>query len=225
MWLLAGLLAPVIGFVVLLRALGNAVEALAVTDAVPMLWVLIYALRRRQVEPLGASVATLAGVALLLTIALGGSPLPLELHRAVFPAAVGLACLISLVVRRPLLSIAAARLAARTRDAAAERRPGLGAAISRGTLSTLIGVIGITLLTDAAAQITLALTVSPSTFGVVAPLAGHLIVGLGLAISVVYLRSATRRDRKREPQRPPDSSATPGRRSTGGPTEPTEIAT
>ena len=101
-----------IGFVVLLRALGNATEALAVTDSIPMLWVLTYALRRRRIEPLGATAATLAAIALLLTIALGGSPLPLELHRAVFPAAVGLACLISLAVRRPLVSIAAARLAA-----------------------------------------------------------------------------------------------------------------
>ncbi len=225
MWLVAGLLAPVIGFVVLLRALGNAVEALAVTDSVPMLWVLVYALRHRRVEPLGASAATVAGIALLLTIALGGSPLPLELHRAVFPAAVGLGCLISLALRRPLLSIAAARLAARTRDVAAERRPGLGAAINHRALSTLTAVIGVTLLADAAAQITLALTVSPSTFGVVARLAGHLIVGLGLAICVVYLRSSIRRERKPERQRPPDSPATPGRTSTGAPTEPREIAT
>ena len=122
--LVAGLLAPVIGFVVLLRALGNATEALAVTDSIPMLWVLAYALWRRRIEPLGATAATLAAIALLLTIALGGSPLPLELHHAVFPGTVGLACLISLAARRPLLSIALARLAKRSQDVAAEDRPG-----------------------------------------------------------------------------------------------------
>ena len=223
--LVAGLLAPVIGFVVLLRAMGNATEALAVTDSIPMLWVLAYALWRRRIEPLGATAATLAAIALLLTIALGGSPLPLELHHAVFPGTVGLACLISLAARRPLLSIALAKLAKRSQDVAAEDRPELGPRIAPRALTTLTALIGVTLLTDAAAQVALALTVSASTFGVVARIAGHVIVGAGLAICVVYLRSAVRRGRAREPERPPDSAATPGRKSISPPTEPREIPT
>lgn len=223
--LVAGLLAPLIGFVVLLHALGNATEALAVTDSIPMLWVLTYALWRRRIEPLGASAAALAAIALLLTIALGGSPLPLELHHAVFPGTVGLACLISLAARRPLLSIALARVAKSSRDVAVERRPRVDAFIAHRALSTLTAIIGVVLLTDAAAKIVFALTVSPSTFGVVARVAGHLIVGVGLAICVVYLRSAIRRDRERGPERPPDSAATPGWKSTAPPTEPREIPT
>ena len=193
--LVAGLLAPVIGFVVLLRALGNATEALAITDSIPMLWVLAYALRRRRIEPLGATAAALAAIALLLTIALGGSPLPLELHRAVFPGAVGLACLISLAARRPLLSIALAKLAKRNQDVAAAGRPGFAPRIAPRALSTLTAIIGVTLLTDAAAQVTLALTVSAATFGVVARIVGHVIGGVGLVICVVYLRAGVRRDR------------------------------
>lgn len=223
--LVAGLLAPLIGFVVLLHAFGDATEALAVTDSIPMLWVLTYALWRRRIEPLGASAATLAAIALLLTIALGGSPLPLELHRAVFPGTVGLACLISFAARRPLLSIAFARLAKSSREVAAERRPRVDAFIAHRALSTLTAVIGVTLVTDAAAQIVLALTVSPSTFGVVARVAGHLIVGVGLAICVVYLRWAIRRGRRREPELPPASTATSAWKSTAPPTEPREIPT
>jgi hypothetical protein len=223
--LVAGLLAPLTGFVVLLHALGNATEALAVTDSIPLLWVLTYALWRRRIEPVGASAAALAAIALLLTIALGGSPLPLELRHAVFPGTVGLACLISLAARRPLLSIALARLAKSNRDVAAERRPSLDAFIAHRALTTLTAVIGVTLLTDAAAMIVLALTVSPSTFGVVARVAGHLIVGVGLAICVVYVRSAIRRDREREPERPPDSAATSGWKPTAPPTAPREIPT
>ena len=221
--LVTGLLAPVIGFVVLLRALGNATEALAVTDAIPMLWVLAYALWRRRIEPLGASAALVAAIALLLTIALGGSPLPLELHHAVFPGTVGLACLISLAARRPLLSIALARLAKRGQDVAAEHQPEPSPRMPPRALSTLTALIGVTLLTDAAAQIVLALAVSPSTFGVVARIVGHVIVGVGLATCVVYLRSAIRRDPGREPERPPDSALTPDRKSTAPPTEPREI--
>ncbi|MBV9006056.1 MAG: hypothetical protein JO181_15450 [Solirubrobacterales bacterium] len=53
--LLAGLLGPLIGFIALLHALGNATEALAVTSSIPMLWVLAYALWRRRIEPAGAT--------------------------------------------------------------------------------------------------------------------------------------------------------------------------
>ena len=212
---------PVIGFVVLLRALGNATEALAVTDSIPMLWVLAYALWRRRIEPLGATAATLAAIALLLTIALGGTPLPLELHHAVFPGTVGLACLISLAARRPLLTIALARLTQRSQGVAAEGQPGLAPRIAPRALSTLTALIGVTLLTDAAAQVVLALTVSASTFGVVARIVGHVIVGVGLAICVVYLRWAVRRS----PERTPDSAATPDRKSTAAPTEWREIPT
>jgi hypothetical protein len=223
--LVAGLLAPLIGFVVLLHALGNPTEALAITDSIPMLWLLAYALWRRRIEPVGASAAALSTIALLLTIALGGSPLPLELHHAVFPATVGLACLISLAARRPLLSIGLARLAKSKHHVATESRPKLDAFIAHGALSTLSAVIGVTLLTDAAAQIVLALTVSTSTFGVVARVAGHLIVGVGLAICVLYLRSAIRRDRERDYHRTPDSIGTPGSTSTPPPTGPREIPT
>jgi len=110
---LAGLLVPLIAFVVLRQTLGNATKALAITEAIPSLWVLAYAIWRRRIEPVGATAVAGFGIALLVTIASGGSALPLELHRAVFPGAVGLACLVSLVARRPLLSIASAKRSSR----------------------------------------------------------------------------------------------------------------
>jgi hypothetical protein len=223
--LVAGLAIPVIGFVVLLRALGNATEALAVTDSIPMLWVLAYALWRRRIEPLSATAATLAATALLLTIALGGSPLPLELHHAVFPGTVGLACLISVAVRRPLLTIALARLTQRREDVAAEHQPELSRRVAPRTLSTLTALIGVTLVTDAATQVALALTLSVATFGVVARIAGHVVVGIGLAICVVYLRWAVRRASGHGPKPTPDSAATPHPMSTAPPSERREIPT
>ncbi len=108
--LLAGLLVPLI-FIVLLEVLGNATRALAITEAIPLLWVIGYAIWRRKIEPVGAIAVAGFGIALLLTIALGGSPPPLKLHRALFPGTVGLAFLISLVAWRPLLESAKNRLA------------------------------------------------------------------------------------------------------------------
>jgi hypothetical protein len=125
--LIAGLLVPVIAFVAFLRTLGNATEALAITEAIPVLWVLAYAVWRRRIEPVGATAFAGFGIALLLTIALGGSSLPLELHRALFPGAVGLACLISLAARRPLLEIAKSKLAKERPEATVQARSQLDA--------------------------------------------------------------------------------------------------
>ncbi len=181
--LLAGLLVPVIAFVVLHQALGNATKALAITEAIPSLWVLAYAVSRRRIEPVGVIAFAGFGIALLVTIASGGSALPLELHRALFSGAVGLACLISLAARRPLLSIAKAKL-----EAPPATRPKPDTPDGHHALAVLTAIIGVMFLTNAAAQIILAFTVSTSTFGVVAHVATWAIIGTGLAVCALYLR-------------------------------------
>lgn len=56
------------------------------------------------------------------------------------------------------------------------------------SLTTLTAIIGTTLLADAAAQIILAFTVSPTTFGVVARIASWVIVATGLAVYALCVR-------------------------------------
>jgi hypothetical protein len=219
--LVAGLLVPVIVFVAFLRTLGNATEALAISEAIPVLWVLAYAVWRRRIEPVGATAVAGVGIALLLTIALGGSPLPLELHRALFPGAVGIACLISLAARRPLLEIAKSRLANERPEATVQARPQLEASDAHHALAVLTAIIGVTTSADAAAQITLAFTVSPATFGLAAHIAAWVIIGVGLAACALYLRWTVRRQRDRT--RPPGPQSAPGSHSP--PTEPKEMPT
>ena len=216
--LLTGLLVPLIAFVVILQTLGNATEALAIAEAIPMLWVLAYAIWRRRIEPVGATAVAGFGIALLVTIALGGSALPLELHRAVFPGAVGLACLISLAARRPLLSVASSKLEHARPEPAPATRPRLDTPGSHQVLAVLTAIIGVTLLADAATQVALALTVSTSTFGVVARLASWVIVGAGLAVCVLYLRW-THTHTQRNGTQAPRSESTPQ------PTNPGEMRT
>lgn len=192
--LLAGLLVPLIAFVVLVQSLGNATAALAISDAIPLLWVVAYAVWRRRIEMVGATAVAVFAIALLLTIALGGSSLPLELHRAVFPGAVGLACVISVAARQPLPSIASTKLARARPEATAATGPRLDTPRSHHALAMVTAIIGVTLTADAAAQIVLAFTVSTSTFGVVARVASWVIVGTGLVVCGLYLRrSLTRR--------------------------------
>lgn len=186
--LLAGLLLPLVAFVVLVQSLGDATEALAITDAIPLLWVLVYGVWRRRIEPVGLTAFGVFAVAVLLTIALGGSSLPLELHRAVFPGAVGLACLVSRAARRPLLAIASTKLAQGRAEGAAQTRSEAETPGAHRALAALTAIIGVTCVADAAAQIILAFTVSTSTFGELARVASYVIIGAGLAVCALYLR-------------------------------------
>jgi hypothetical protein len=64
-------------------------------------WLLAYGIWRRKIKPVALIALAVFALALVLSIAFGGSALSLELRRAVFPGTVGLACLISLAVHRP----------------------------------------------------------------------------------------------------------------------------
>lgn len=181
----AGLLVPVVAFVVFLETFGDATEALAVAEALPLLWVLVYAVWRRRIEPVGALAVAGFAVALLLTIVLGGSSRPLELHRALFPGMVGLACLVSLGLGRPLLwSVAVKRGRA---DPETATRSELDAPGARHVLVVVTAIVGVFLTADAATQVTLAFTVSTSTFGVVSHVASWAIIGKGIAAGALYL--------------------------------------
>ncbi len=203
--LLAGLAVPVIAFVVLLRVVGNATGALAITDAIPVLWLIGFGIWRRRIEPIGLIAVAVFAIALVLTIAFGGSSLPLELRRAVFPGAVGLACLISIAAGRPLLLVASARVRRARPEQAGADRPDLDSPGARRSLTIVTAIIGVTFVADAAAQIVLALTVSTATFGVVARIASYAIFGVGLAIVFLYVRFTRARLRRRsEAERGPE---------------------
>lgn len=200
--LIVGLALPVIAFLVLLQVIGNATGALAVTDAVPLLWVVAYGIWRHRIEPVGLIAVAVFALALVLTFVFGGSPLPLELRRSWFPGAVGLAFLVSLAVRRPLLHVAAVKLAGThpAQTAGAERdleSPG-----ARRALATLTAIVGFTGTADAAAQIALALTLSTTQFVVFARVASWTIIGCGLAVGAVYVRRVRRRLDGRRSHRP-----------------------
>jgi hypothetical protein len=131
--------------------------------------------------------------------------------------------LIRLAARRPLLEIAKTKLAKEKPEATVQAGSRLDASDAHHALAVLTAIIGVTLVTDAAAQVTLAFTVSTSTFGVVARPASWVIVGVGLAVCGAYVRSTIRHHRDRIGTRAPESI--PGSESTPPPTEPREMPT
>jgi len=187
--LIAGLALPLLVFFALLGVLGNATGALAITDGIPLVWLLAYGVWRRKIEPVGLIALAVFALALVLSIAFGGSALPLELRRAVFPGTVGLACLISLAVHRPLLVVAVVR-ARRARGEETDGQSNLDSPGARRSLATLTAIIGVTGVADAAAQIILALTLSTTHFVVGARIASYVIIGSGIAVGFLYVRHA-----------------------------------
>lgn len=191
--LLAGLLIPLAAFAVLAQTLASATTALAISEALPLLWVIAFAVWRRRIDWIALVPIAAFALALALTIALGGSSLPLELRRAVFPGLLGFACLASIAAGRPLLAVLAGR---------AERPHGrdLETPRARRALATVTAIIGVTCVTDAGAQVVLALTVSTTTFGLVARVASYAIIGSGLAVCGLYVRSVRARLRATPPR-------------------------
>lgn len=189
--LLATVVLPLVAFFVLQSALGNATGALAITDGIPLLWLVAIGIRHRRVDRIALAAAVVFGIALAASIAFSGSALPLELRRSVFPGVVGLACLISLVLRRPLLLEAAKRMPRPDQPPDTENvldRPG-----SVQALTVLTAIAGVTGLADAIAQVVLALTLSTGKFVVAARVASWVIVGGGLLVAVTYVRWKRRR--------------------------------
>jgi hypothetical protein len=166
----------------------NDTVALAAAWFVPLTWTLGASIWRRRLDLLGLAGAFVYGVALSVSIFFGTGALPLKLHRAVIAGAVGVACLISVAIGRPLFLL----LAQRSARLAAGALPHAGAAIAHSrtatTLKFLTLIIGIACLANAALQTTLALMLSTAQF-LIATTAIHAAAVIGIISGVaLYLR-------------------------------------
>jgi hypothetical protein len=160
----------------------NEVLALAVAAGMPIAWTLGRFAVRRTVDPIGVLVAVGYGFAVLISILTDGSPLALELHEPALTGLLGLACLISIVVRRPLHGVILHVLARRKPHL--RSRPDDPARQRLSTVATVLA--GGTLVTHAAALVVLALTVPLNSYLLLRHPIGLPILGLGVAALVWY---------------------------------------
>lgn len=190
--MLAGIVLPVTAYVVLKATTHNTTYALAVTETIPVVWVLAGGLLRRRVNPIAVIAAVVLGSALAITAVAGGGALPLKLRRASVTGPLGIACLLSVAIHRPLLPALVELVARSVPPRAAVRLAGLRQAVAENRASVLTAIVGVTLLADAVAQVTLALTVSTTVFLGTSRLARIILAAAGLAACGWYLASAER---------------------------------
>ena len=168
-------IAPVVTYLVVQPHVGSTAVALAIAFALPVAWAGLNALWHRSLDLDGMLTIGAYGLGLVFAVLSGGSALPLKLHSAAETGAVGVACLGSVVLRRPLVLIALRILRSGKRRGAWRRafaEPALGP-----TFSVITALVGVGLLIEAASQVALALLVPTVVFVAVSLPARFVIYG------------------------------------------------
>jgi hypothetical protein len=200
--LAAGLVLPLVAYLIVRAVIGSATGALAITEAVPATRLLIVGVVRRRLDPVAVvSTATIA-IALAAYVLTGGDPLALKLRRGAVTGTLGIASLASVALGRPLLLMLVEHIAKLN----PQRRPEIQARLDdpdrRVALTTLTAIIGLTFAIDGASQIALALTLPTGTFVADSVAARIVVFGIGLIVTTWYFRY-----QKERRQRGPGPSA------------------
>lgn len=186
--LLAGLVLPLVAYLIIRGLTGSSIGALAITDAVPSAWLLVVGLARRRVDPVAVLSATTVMIALAAYALTGGDPLALKLRRGAVTGTIGIAGLASIALGRPLLLLVAESAAKLNPD-----HPEVAARLAqpdrRRMITVLTAIIAATFAIDGASQIALALTAPTGSFVADSTAARIAILGTGAVLTIQYLRS------------------------------------
>jgi hypothetical protein len=202
--LLAGLLLPLVAYLIIRALTGSSIGALAITDAVPSSWLIVVGITRRRIDPIAVLSATTVMLALAAYAITGGDPVAVKLRRGAVTGTIGIAALASIALGRPLLLLVAENVAKLNPD-----RPDMAARLAdpdrRRVITTLTAIIGATFAIDGASQIALALTVPTTSFVADSTGARIAVLGTGAVITIQYLRLQKKRlDRRPRPPAPAD---------------------
>jgi hypothetical protein len=182
--LIVNAVVPVLVYLLLRPHTRSDLTALIIGAAIPAAYTVGFFLWRRRMDPIGAIALLCFAVGLLLVIATSGNELVFKLRAEIWTGPLGLACLISAAVRRPLL-VGAMQIAARRNPVIAER---LGRPQAHRILTVSTVVVGAILLVHAVLLVALALTTSTTTFLALSRPISWVVVGGGLAALALWIR-------------------------------------
>jgi hypothetical protein len=190
--LVVGLALPWAAYLIIRALTGSALGALAITDAVPSMWLLAVGIARRRIDPIAVLSATTVMIALAVYVVTGGDPLAIKLRRGAVTGTIGVAGLASLVLGRPLLLLVAENVAKLNPD-----RPEIAARLAqpdrRRVVTILTAIVAATFAIDGAVQIALALTVPTASFVADSTAARIAVIGSGAVVTIRYLRDQQKR--------------------------------
>lgn len=173
---------PLVVYAVVRPHVHDDAVALLAGAIVPAAFTIGKLVRHRRLDPVGVIGVLGFGIAVLVLVASGGSPLVLKLQDAVVTGPLGLACLASVAVGKPLHRVVFGLLA--RRSPAFERM--LQAPGSRRSSTVITAVLGITMVVHALVLLVLALSLPTASFLAASRPAGLAVLGVGVAVLVWY---------------------------------------
>ena len=179
--LLINFVVPLLTYYLIRPHVGSSAVALALAGSIPVAYTLVMLAVRRRPDPVGVVSAAGFGIGVLVSWASGGNTLALELQDPALTGLIGIACLVSVAIGRPLYPVILRLLGhggARHADMAAR-------AHGRTSMVTTT-IVGLALLGHAAAVAALALTEPASTFVALQHPVGLPFYGLGIAALFFY---------------------------------------
>lgn len=182
--LIVNLAGPVLTYVLVRPHVHSDVTALLIGAAIPVGYTAGALLWRRRLDAIGVFAIACFAIGLLLVLVTGGNELAFKLREDIWTGPAGLACLISVAVRRPLFLLVL-RFVARRHPQVGERT---GDPLTRRIATVTTAGIGVILLVHALVMVALALTISTTTFLALSRPLSLAIVGGGLAALVWWIR-------------------------------------
>ncbi len=168
-------------------------DGLMIAGAFPALWIGVEWVRRRHIDPIGA--ITLIGfvVGVIASVALGGNAMVLKVRDSVFTACFGIACLLSLRARRPMMFYIGRTLSAGDDE---RRRAAFDELWDLPTAPRVFMIItiawGVGLITEASLRVLLAAVMPTGPFLAASPVLAAVVFGGLFAFTVAYSRRARR---------------------------------
>ncbi len=180
-----GVLTPLIVYFVIRPHVASDTEALAFAWFIPVAWTLGSSLWQRHLDVFGLLGVVAYGITLAISVLLGAGALPLKLHHALVAGAIGLVCLISFAIGKPIFLLIL-RLPAKNSTDTSQIEEVLANPLVVRRITYLTLIIGIAALADAVIQTVLALALSTSAF-LVATTIIHIATVAGIVIGVLLL--------------------------------------
>ena len=168
--------APLLAYNLLRPHAGSSATALALAGAIPAGYTLVMLAIRRRLDPVGVVSVVSFGIAVLVSWASGGNTLALELQDPALTGLIGIACLVSVAIGRPLHPVIL-RLLGRGNARYAD----IASRTQNKTSMVTTAIIGLAFTGHAVAVTILALTQSTSTFVALQHPVGLPFLGLGIA--------------------------------------------
>lgn len=197
--LAAGLLLPLAGYLVIRAFVGSSTTALLVITAVPAIWLLGLWVARRRLDAIGVVTLVTTVIVLAVFTLTHGDPLALKLRRGVATGPIGIAAILSVAFRRPLLLL----LAEQTAKANPDLEARLANPARRRFLTVLTAIVGVSLTIDGLGQIVLALSVPTGSFVADSTAVRIAVIGAGVIVTAWYIRDQNKQITRPGPRSSP----------------------